>query len=64
MRHKKEYTLSIHSKWVSRTSPIILQRHIKNAVVELMHTDNLGFASQRLTFEFSLMLSWLLYISL
>lgn len=46
--NKKEYTLSIHSKWVSRTSPIILQQHIKNAMAELMWTDYLGFTSRGL----------------
>lgn len=59
--HKKEYALSIHSKWVSRTSPIILQRHIKNAMTELMRTDYLGFTSQELQSQhnFSSLL-WLL----
>lgn len=61
--HKKEYALSIHSKWVSRTSPIILQRHIKNATTELMQTDYLGFTSQGLqaqhNFLFILMVAWL-----
>ena len=62
MGHKKEYTLSIHSKWVSRTSPIILQQHIKNATTELMQTDYLGFTSQGLQaqhFLFILMVAWL-----
>lgn len=45
---KKEYALSILSKWVSRTSPIILERHIKNAMTELMHTDYVSFTSQGL----------------
>lgn len=46
MEHKKFYTLSIHSKWVSRTRPIILQWHIKNAMAELMQAEYLDVSSQ------------------
>lgn len=36
MEHIKEYTLSILSEWVSRTSPITAELHIKSAAAELM----------------------------
>lgn len=36
MEHIKEYTLSILSEWVSRTSPITAKLHIKSAATELM----------------------------
>lgn len=36
MEHIKEYTLSILSEWVSRTSPITAKLHIKSAAAKLM----------------------------
>ena len=36
VEHIKEYTLSILSEWVSRTSPITGELHIKSAAAELM----------------------------
>lgn len=38
MEHIKEYTLSILSEWVSRTSPITAELHIKRAATKLMQT--------------------------
>lgn len=36
VEHIKEYTLSILSEWVSRTSPITAELHVKSAAAELM----------------------------
>lgn len=36
MEHIKEHTLSILSEWVSRTSPITAELHIKSLDAELM----------------------------